>query len=130
VDDENRFWVINYFFPEEGVILRPAADRETARYGQGASHAVCEGVERLLEMRYLGDRIVRTDTPPVSFRLRQDRLCRNWEAVVRVEGRGFLLMTDRYPETLLAFAAYPEVSGRAGHLRVPSAPDLRGPGRP
>ncbi len=31
---------------------------------------------------------------------------RNWEGIVRLENRGFLLMTDKYPETLFGFVEY------------------------
>jgi len=108
VDEEGRFWVINYFFPPEAVVLAPAPDAEVCRYGQGRTHADCPAVERLLEFRFCGDRVERTDTAPLLLRLRADHVCRNWEAVVRLDDRGFLLMTDRYPQTLLAFVPRPD----------------------
>jgi hypothetical protein len=106
-DADGRFWVINYFFPGEEKVLRPALDPEIARFGLGASHARCPQVERLLEFRFTGERLERTDRAPVTFHLREDHICRNWEGVVRLDGRGFLLVTDRYPTTLLAFAPGP-----------------------
>ena len=108
VDEEGRFWVINYFFPPEAVLLTPAPDAEVSRYGQGRTHADCPAVERLLEFRFYGDRVERTATAPLLLRLRADHVCRNWEAVVRLADRGFLLMTDRYPQTLLAFVPRPD----------------------
>jgi hypothetical protein len=108
VDADGRFWVINYFFPPEAVLLDPAPDVEVSRFGQGRTHAACRAVERLLELRYDGRRITRTATPPVQLRLRADGVCRNWEALVRLDDRGFLLMTDRYPHTLLAFVPLPD----------------------
>ena len=110
MDDEGRFWVTNYFYPPEEAALKPVADVEVAHYGQGASHANCALVERLLELRYDGERIERTATPPINFQLRADRLCRNWEALVRLDERGFLVMTDQFPSTLLAFAPHPDQS--------------------
>ena len=66
-------------------------------------------IERLLELRLTTDgRIVRTESPPLNLELLPDGECRNWEAVVRLDDRGFLLMTDKYPGTLLAFVPLPK----------------------
>jgi hypothetical protein len=107
-DADGRFWVINYFYPPEGPLLDPASDPELSRHGQGRTHGGCQTVERLLEFRYDGRRVTRTETPPLLLQLRADRVCRNWEALVRLGDRGFLLMTDRYPRTLLAFVPLPD----------------------
>ena len=32
---------------------------------------------------------------------------RNWEGLALLEGRGFLIATDKYPSTLLAFVPLP-----------------------
>ena len=34
-------------------------------------------------------------------------VARNWEGIARLEGRGFLLVTDQFPDTILAFVPYP-----------------------
>jgi len=110
LDDRGRFWVINYFFPPEGRKLRPAPDPELARFGDPASFHPLACIERLLELRLVRDRcgdfIERTDTPPIDLEVLPDGRCRNWEALVRLEGRGFLVMTDMYPATLLAFVPW------------------------
>ena len=106
VDADGRFWVLNYFFPPERWKLDPAVDPELVRFGGLESYDPKACVERLLEMRIEGDRIVRTGTPPVNLALLPDGECRNWEALVRLGNRGFLLMTDKYPGTLLAFVPY------------------------
>ncbi|MFO7655263.1 MAG: hypothetical protein R6X25_15800 [Candidatus Krumholzibacteriia bacterium] len=105
-DAAGRFWVINYFFPGERELLLPAEDAEVKRFGQGLTHGSCDTVERLLEFRIDESGLVRTPAPPIAFRLRDDLLCRNWEGVARLDDRGFLLITDRYPATLLAFAPF------------------------
>jgi len=109
LDDARRFWVINYFYPPESKKLDPAPDPELARFGDPDSFDPDRCIERLLELRLTDDgRIVRTDTPPLNLELLPDGACRNWEGVVRLDGRGFLLMTDKYPGTLLAFVPLPE----------------------
>ncbi|MEZ4650025.1 MAG: hypothetical protein R3E97_14795 [Candidatus Eisenbacteria bacterium] len=112
VDDEGRFWVINYLWPPDRKILKPAADPEPP-LDPNAKQDPDQCVERLLELRLVRAaapakwaRIERTDTPPVYLALQPDGACRNWEAIAELEGRGFLVMTDKYPTTLLAFVPY------------------------
>jgi hypothetical protein len=82
---DGEFWVSNYNHPgEEGM---PAAP----------------GIERLVPLKAtskgivtFGDALDITENIPGG---------RNWEAVVPFEKKGFLLMTDMYPHTLLGFVA-------------------------
>lgn len=111
VDEQKRFWVINYYYPPERYKLKPAADPELEKFGDPAAFDPDACIERLLELRIVrtcmqGDYIERTETPPVNLVTLPNNECRNWEAVVRLDDRGFLLMTDKYPGTLLAFVPY------------------------
>jgi hypothetical protein len=105
LDDAGRFWAINYFFPGE-VELEPQVDPLAARYGQGASHAIYPHVERLVLLAYDGSAIRLVDQPPLQLTLPSDE-ARNWEGIVRFDSRGFLLVTDKFPETILAFVPSP-----------------------
>jgi hypothetical protein len=112
VDKAKRFWVVNYYFPAEREKLDPAPDPELERFGDPNSFDPDACLERLLELRIVrtcvqGDFIERTATPPVILAPLPDNTCRNWEAIVRLDQRGFLVMTDQYPATLLAFVPYP-----------------------
>ena len=108
LDEEGRFWVINYYFPEEISKVDPAPDPELQRFGDPDSFDPDRCVERLLELQLTPDgRIVRTGRPPIDLELLPDGECRNWEALVRLDDRGFLLMTDKYPGTLLGFVPFP-----------------------
>ena len=83
-------------------------DSEIERYGlpDGQNPEGC--IERLLELQITDqDTIIRTDSPPIYFELQSDDVCRNWEAIVRLDDKGFLVMTDQYPGTLLAFVPNP-----------------------
>jgi len=93
-DAGGRFWVINYFFPEEAELLQPPV-------------IPAQPVEQLIELQLSERRVVRTASPGIDLRRDPDLPARNWEALVRLDGHGFLLMTDRYPGTLLAFVPYP-----------------------
>lgn len=106
LDADGRFWVINYFFPREAA-LRPVDDPIAREFGEGRSHAAHATVERLVELELRGDAVVRGPTPPIALELLGDHASRNWEGVVRLGERGFLLATDRHPGTLLVFVARP-----------------------
>ncbi|MBD3222581.1 hypothetical protein GF314_15205 [bacterium] len=90
---DGTFWVMNYFFPGEGRTLAPPVVPTVP-------------VEHLLELRLGPDGVVRSGRPPLDLRHDPGAPARNWEALVRLDGRGFLLMTDRYPETMLAFVPW------------------------
>ncbi|HEC22757.1 MAG TPA: response regulator [Chloroflexi bacterium] len=81
LDPEGRFWVVNtsFFWP---------------------------GVEQLVEYQYSEDGITGTDNAPIRLLLDEDEP-RNWEGVARLDDSGFLIVTDKDPETILAFVAMP-----------------------
>lgn len=105
LDGQGHFWAINYFFPGEPE-LEPAADPLAQQYGQGETHQQYEYVERLIELEYTLSGIHLVDRPPIQLALIAED-ARNWEGIVRLDGRGFLLVTDKFPETILAFAPGP-----------------------
>ncbi len=102
LDADGNFWAINYLYPGDIKKVHPAADPLVAQFGQGKTHAVSDGVERLVKFHYQPDGITLTDTAPIQLQLLSDDL-RNWEGIVRLDDRGFLLATDKFPETLLGF---------------------------
>jgi hypothetical protein len=102
MDEDGRFWAINYFFPGDAE-LAVETDPIAEESGQDATHANRPQVERLLEFRYDGEQVVQTDAPPIQLAL--TLLARNWEGIARLDDRGFLLVTDQFPETTLGFIA-------------------------
>ncbi len=99
VDAEGRMWAVNYFWP--GADWEPGDCPLTARFGRGATHARSRAVERLVELRVTDGGVVPAGTPPVQLEL--DAEPRNWEGVVRLGTRGFLVVTDEHPSSMLAF---------------------------
>lgn len=103
-----RFWVMNYFFPGEREKLDPAPDPLAALPDSTSSSAPRGPVERLVEFEVKEQHIERTAAPPLRLRS-QPGAPRNWEGVARLErsagSDGFLLATDQYPDTILAFVA-------------------------
>jgi hypothetical protein len=105
LDGEGRFWAINYFFPGD-VALHPERDPLAERYGWGLTHSPEGAVERLVEFQFTESGIDLVDRPPLQLELPGDLLGglgRNWEGLVRLDERGFLLVTDTFPDTILAF---------------------------
>ena len=78
------------------------------QYGLGKTHQENNHVERLLELKYNDGRIIPSGKPPVYIELVNDIRSRNWEALVRLDERGFLAMTDTYPGTILAYIPFPD----------------------
>lgn len=102
-DSSGRFWVTNYLYAGEAGLLNPAPDSVALAHGVGESHRQRVAVERLVEFEMRDDRIVRTSTPPVWIQLTEGT-GRNWEGIVRYRD-GFLVATDTFPETILAFVS-------------------------
>jgi hypothetical protein len=91
------FWVINYNFDDAN---QADQDALVSAFGIGESHRQYTHVERLLEMQFVDDRIQLTNSAPVYLAL--DDAARNWEGLVRFDD-GWLVITDKFPSTLLAY---------------------------
>jgi len=103
LDENGRFWAINYNFPGDRAIQEE--DSLIAQYEEGPTHLTSDGVERLVEFQYSSDGITRIEQPPIQLQLLDEDL-RNWEGIVRLDDLGFLLVTDKFPETILAFVPF------------------------
>jgi hypothetical protein len=101
LDSNNLFWTINYFYPGDEDLL-PETDPLVQAYGEGYTHSQNDGVERLIELQYSESGVTLTDTAPIQIALLEDGL-RNWEGIVRLDSRGFIVATDKFPQTILAF---------------------------
>jgi hypothetical protein len=100
----NVFWGINYFFPGDKDLL-PKDDPILDAYGTGETHAKYPQVERLVQFQYSDSGIKLLKTRPILLALTED--ARNWEGLVVLDGRGFLMVTDKFPTTILGFVPIP-----------------------
>ncbi|MBN2386600.1 MAG: hypothetical protein JXB85_06230 [Anaerolineales bacterium] len=105
VDSEGVIWAINYFYPGD-TNLFPELDPLAEAFGQGETHAVHEQVERIISLDYSPNGFTLADRPPIQLQLVAED-ARNWEGLVALDTLGFLLATDKYPGTLLAFVPKP-----------------------
>jgi hypothetical protein len=105
IDGKGRFWALNYFWPGEKEMLNPGKDLIIKNYEEGKTHQQYEHVERLVEYKIRSNQISRTDSPPIQLVL--DETSRNWEGLVRLDKKGFLMIVDEHPRTILSFVAKP-----------------------
>ncbi|MBK9778950.1 MAG: hypothetical protein IPP55_02695 [Anaerolineales bacterium] len=103
--DGNTFWVINYFFPGD-TDLTPKTDPLVEKYGEGPTHTQQDQVERLVKMTYSPNGITFADAAPIQLTL-DGNTARNLEGLVLLNDQGFLLVTDKFPSTLLMFVKKP-----------------------
>jgi hypothetical protein len=104
-DADGRFWVMNYFFPGE-TFLAVDSDPLFEQYGMGTSQAAYGGYERIVAMQYSPAGITRVDQAPIQLLQTDESNGRNWEGVETLEDRGLLVVTDRFPETILGFVPF------------------------
>ena len=104
LDSDNRFWVMNYKYSGD-KFSRDARDLLSEKYGKGDSHKTYYNVERLVELEINDDQIKLVDSAPISLKM-IDVEGRNWEGLVRLENRGFLLVTDEHPATIFGFVPF------------------------
>jgi len=105
IDSENKFWAINYLWPGDIERLNPANDHISAKYGKGETHQSSKAIERLVEFQIQNGAIHLTDQEPIQIQLLEDN-SRNWEGLVRLNQDGFLIVTDKFPGSLLRFIPY------------------------
>ena len=91
-DSSGRFFATNYYYPGEYKKLLPDLPNEKKDIA----------VERILEFKINNSGIIRTKTEPIILDNAQYKGGRNWEGIVKTE-KGFLLITDMYPRTILAY---------------------------
>ena len=101
VDNKSRFWALNFYWPGEKKRLKPALDEVLMNIDEGATHKMYDHVERLVEYKIYKNKIQRTAKDPVQFVINKES--RNWEGVVRFDNKGFIVVVDEYPRTILAF---------------------------
>jgi hypothetical protein len=105
IDDQNHFWAINYFWPGDAKHLKPAPDPIVMKIKEGKSHQNSDVVERLIEFEFNEDKIQLSGREPIQIEL-DKKASRNWEGLVRLDDRGFLVATDKYPEMILGFIPF------------------------
>ena len=105
IDASNKFWSINYFWPGDKKLLNPGRDRILGKVRAGKSHSNSDAVERLIEFEIKDDKITTSDKEPIQLVL-DEKASRNWESIVRLDDKGLLIATDKYPKMILGFVPF------------------------
>jgi hypothetical protein len=95
---DGAIWVLNTWIPAQRFLATGHENWITP-------------VERLIPLRVTPDAVAAAGTPPVDLAL-SGLIPRNWEGLARLDDRGFLLVTDQWPGTVLGFAAAHLEGGR------------------
>jgi hypothetical protein len=104
LDSDGAIWVINKAAPKE-IELFPKTDPLFDKYHSGSPPGQFPVTERLVKLNFDGAGLTLADTPPVQINL--DQLAHNWEGLELLDTRGFLLVTDTTPNTMLVFIPKP-----------------------
>ena len=107
VAPDSTFWVINYLWEGDINQLKPQSDSLLQKYGVGKTHQKKYSVERLIKMKITSDTVKLVDEPPIYLELPPNTPSRNWEGIAKLDNLGFLIVTDKFPYTILGFVAYP-----------------------
>ena len=105
MDNNDRFWVINYFWPGDKKLLNPGEDSVLNKVKQGSSHFKSDQIERLVEFQMNEGEISISDTKPIQLFLESD-VSRNWEAVARLDDKGLLIATDKHPRMIFGYVQF------------------------
>ena len=105
IDNNDRFWVINYFWPGDKKLLNPGEDSVLNKVKQGSSHFKSDQIERLVEFQMNEGEISISDTKPIQLFLESD-VSRNWEAVARLDDKGLLIATDKHPRMIFGYVQF------------------------
>ena len=107
LDADNNFWVLN-IYSLGTVDLKPQNDQIGQPYRDTCRHPFYYGIERLVEMHYDPvSGISLTSSQPIFLSQNGNLFSRNWEAIVRLDDLGFLIASDKYPETEIGFVPLP-----------------------
>jgi hypothetical protein len=73
------------------------------QFGLGKSHQENTVIERLLKFRIDDDKAIVVEDVPLYLELLPNNTARNWEGLVAIDDIGFLLVTDKFPDSFLGF---------------------------
>jgi hypothetical protein len=104
-DENGKFWVINYFWQGDSSDLKPSEDELATKFGMGETNAAYPGIERLIQLEITETEIKLVDRAPIYLKLNDDG-GRNWEGIAKLDDMGLLIITDKFPSTILGFVKF------------------------
>ncbi|MEA2104068.1 MAG: hypothetical protein U9P79_05425 [Candidatus Cloacimonadota bacterium] len=106
LNGENKFWAINYYYPGDKKTYKPnfPQSKDTKKLHNLKTNTP---VEQFIQLQYTGNSIELTELEPIELQLLPSGDARNWEGIVRLNETGFLIATDKYPQTIFGFVEKP-----------------------
>ena len=101
-DERGEFWALSCCLLGEALIATDL-DVIAQEYGLTVLTAPVHETPQFVPLRYTDQGIVRADQPAVSATWTDGTVFENWEGIARLDDRGFLIVTDQYPDTRLGF---------------------------
>jgi hypothetical protein len=105
-DAAGRFWAINYFYPSSDEVLDVFVTPEGEASGDQGWPPPWTGLGRLLEFQFSPSGVTPTGAAPIQLEAGLSDI-HNWEGLARLDGRGFLLISDEIPGSVLGFVPIP-----------------------
>jgi len=102
VDDQGRFWVINYLWTGDTKLLKPGPDQLVRPEAQ---KGINKNIERLVEYQIHENKISLTGKHPLWITNPDIVSGDNWEGIVRFGANGFIIATDKHQRTILAYVS-------------------------
>ena len=100
VDESGAFWLINYMWDGDRELLNPGLDQIRKPMSQ---EGINKGIERLVEYKITTEGIFPTGNKAIWLADPNSDKSNNWEGIVRYGDRGFIIVTDKFSRTILAF---------------------------
>lgn len=100
-NENGEFWGVNYFFPGDEH-LKVEVDPISDLYGLPGSHEFDGRVERLVKFLLNSEGVEIFDQAPVYLELSASGESRNWEGLVVLDKNSFVIVTDKFPGSMLA----------------------------
>ena len=105
-DERGQFWALSCCLLGEALIATDL-DVIAKEYGLSVLTAPVHETPQIVPLRYTDQGIVRADLPALSAAWTDGTVLENWEGIARLDDRGFLIVTDQYPDTRLGFLPAP-----------------------
>lgn len=100
--NNNKFYALNYFYTGDRSSLNPAVDSIAVKFGISSSQSSAAGIERILSFKIENNKIIFSGENPIYWHVEKDK-GRNWEGIAQYGDKGFFIITDTYPTTILSF---------------------------
>lgn len=104
IGSNNEIWIINQASSKDIDIL-PLYSSETAAPTSGTETNNLNQSTRLVKLEFTNNGFVLSESPPIQ--IKPSDTYHNWEGLAVLDDRGFLLVTDKSPDTILGFIKKP-----------------------